>query len=81
MRTVVPWVAGFLVLVALWPAVCMSQEGGPTSCQSAVLLPLPWGESSDTWGFVVAIAAAMATYVVVRLLARRVPPRTPGTRA
>lgn len=69
-RKVIPWVAAAVVLVALWPAVCMSQEGGPTTCQSAVFLPLPWGESADTWGWFAAIAGAAITFVVLRLLLR-----------
>ena len=69
-RKVTPWVAAAVVLVALWPAVCMSQEGGPTTCQSAVFLPLPWGESADTWGWFAAIAGAAITFVVLRLLLR-----------
>ena len=70
MRTVLPWIVGLVVLVVLLPTVCGSSEGGPTTCQSAVLLPLPWGESADTWGYVVAIGAAVAAYVATRLLLR-----------
>lgn len=66
MRSLVPWVLGFVVLVALWPALCMSQEDRPTTCQSALLLPLPWGEGADTWGYVVAVIAASATFYVAR---------------
>jgi hypothetical protein len=61
-----------VVLVALWPAVCMSSEDGPTTCQSAVLLPLPWGDSADTWGWLAAACAAALTYVVLRRLLHRV---------
>lgn len=33
MRGLVPWVGAIIVLVALWPTVCMSAEGGPaTAC-------------------------------------------------
>lgn len=72
MRGLVPWVGAFIVLVVLWPTVCMSAEGDPaTSCQSAVFLPLPWGESADTWGMVVAGGAAIVTVVVLRRLLRR----------
>ena len=71
MRTLGPWIAGFIVLVAFWPTVCMSSEDGPTSCQSAVFLPLPWGESADTWGMVVALGAAVLAYFAVRYLLRR----------
>jgi hypothetical protein len=71
MRTLGPWIAGFIVLVALWPTLCMSSEDGPTSCQSAVFLPLPWGESADTWGMGVAVAAAVLAYFAVRYLLRR----------
>ena len=71
MRTLGPWIAGFIVLVALWPTLCMSSEDGPTSCQSAVFLPLPWGESADTWGMVVALGAAVLVYFGVRYLLRR----------
>ncbi|MFL6179249.1 MAG: hypothetical protein ACJ74E_05285 [Actinomycetes bacterium] len=76
MRRLIPWVAAVLAVVALWPTVCMSAEGGPTTCQSAVLLPLPWGDNADSWGMVVAIGAALVTYVVLhRLLRQR--PKTP----
>lgn len=71
MRTLGPWITGFIVLIALWPTLCMSAEGGPTSCQSAVLLPLPWGESADTWGMGVALAAGVLAYFAVRYLLRR----------
>ena len=71
MRRVVPWAAAIVVLIALLPAVCVSSEGGPTSCQSLVMLPLPWGENADTWGYVVAFAAMLATFVGLRLLLRR----------
>jgi hypothetical protein len=47
-----------------------SEEGGPTTCQSAVFLPLPWGESADTWGWFAAIAGAAITFVLLRLLLR-----------
>jgi hypothetical protein len=73
MRAIGPWVTGLAVLVALWPAVCMSSEGGPTSCQSAVFLPLPWGENADTWGMVVAIGAAVLAFLTVRSMLRRTP--------
>ncbi len=72
MRVVGPWLAGLLVLVVLWPTVCMSSEDGPTSCQSAVLLPLPWGDSADTWGMVVAVGAALLAYVAAHYLLRRI---------
>jgi hypothetical protein len=71
MRKVAPWIVALVVLIVLWPTLCMSSEGGPTSCQSAVLLPLPWGESADSWGMVVAVAAAVIAYVAVRWLLRR----------
>jgi hypothetical protein len=71
MRALGPWLAGIIVLVVLWPAVCMSGEDGPTTCQSAVLLPLPWGDSADTWGMVAAVAAATLTFLAVRHLTRR----------
>lgn len=69
-RKVIPWAGAAVVLVALWPTLCMSEEGGPTTCQSAVFLPLPWGESADTWGWFAAIAGASITFVVLRLLLR-----------
>ncbi|WP_432478241.1 hypothetical protein [Nocardioides sp. GXQ0305] len=68
MRRVVPWLGAIAVLVALLPVVCSSSEDGATSCQSLVLLPLPWGESADTWGYVVAFAAMLATFLALRLL-------------
>ena len=71
MRRLLPWIVGFAVLVLLWPAVCMSSEDGPTSCQSAVLLPLPWGETADSWGMGVAVAAAVLAYFAVRYMLRR----------
>lgn len=71
MRTLGPWIAGFFVLVALWPTLCMSAEDGPTSYQSAVFLPLPWGESADSWGMAVALGAAVLAYFAVRYLLRR----------
>ena len=74
MRIVSPWLAVLLVLIALWPTVCVSSETGPTSCQSAVL-PLPWGESADTWGMVVASVAAVLTYFAVRHLLQRTASR------
>ncbi len=63
--------AATTVLVALWPTVCMSAEGGATTCQSAVFLPLPWGESADTWGWLAAIAVALLTFIGLRRLLRR----------
>lgn len=75
MRVLGPSLAGLLVLIALWPALCVSSEDGPTSCQSAVFLPLPWGESADTWGMVVAGAAAVLTCLAVRHLLRRTASR------
>lgn len=71
MRRVIPWVAALMVLVALLPAVCVSEADGPTSCQSLVLLPLPWGDDADTWGWAVAFGAMLATFVALRLLLRR----------
>ena len=70
-RRLVPWAGAAIVLVALWPTLCMSSEGGPTTCTSAVLLPLPWGESADTWGMLAPIAAALLTYAVLRRLLRK----------
>ncbi|GHJ61170.1 hypothetical protein NOK12_36880 [Nocardioides sp. OK12] len=67
MRRVGPWVAGAVVLVALWPVLCVSSEDGPTNCRS-VLVALPWGEGADSWGMVVAAAAAVLAFVVVRRL-------------
>ena len=78
MRGLVPWVGAIIVLVALWPTVCMSAEGGPaTACQSAVFLSLPWAESADTWGMVAAGGAAILTFVVLRKLLRRSTSKTP----
>ena len=72
-RRLSPWVAAAMVLIALWPTVCMSAEGGPTTCQSAVFLPLPWGDSADTWGMVAAVGAAVVTYFALRRLLRKRP--------
>ena len=74
MRRVLPWLAAVAVFVALLPAVCVSEEGGPTSCQSLVLVPLPWGDHADTWGYVVAFAAMLATFLALRLVLRRPTP-------
>lgn len=63
-----PGVAAFVTLVVLWPAVCMSSEDGPTTCQSAVFLDLPWGENADTWGIGVALGGALAVFVLLVLL-------------
>ena len=41
------------------------------TCQSAVFLPLPWGDNADTWGFLAAIGAALLTFIVLRRLLRR----------
>jgi protein-S-isoprenylcysteine O-methyltransferase Ste14 len=77
MRSLAPWIIGFVVLVVLWPTVCASSEGGATTCQSAVLLPLPWGESADSWGMIVAIGAAAIAYFAVRYVLRRNRRRDP----
>ncbi len=71
MRAVFPWLVGGMTLVALWPALCVSSEGGDESCQSALFLPLPWGRYTDTLGFVVAIGAALLASLTVRRLLRR----------
>jgi hypothetical protein len=76
MRRVLPWLVAVVVLVVLWPTLCVSQEGGPTSCRSAVSLPLPWGESADTWGMVTAVVAAVVIFSVVRATLRRLPTRS-----
>jgi hypothetical protein len=70
MRRVVPWLAAVAVLVLLLPTVCVSQEDGPTRCQNVVSLPLPWGDDADTWGYIVAFAAMLATFLALRLLLR-----------
>jgi hypothetical protein len=36
-----------------------------------VFLPLPWGDSADTSGFLAAIGAALLTNIVLRRLLRR----------
>jgi hypothetical protein len=74
MRRVGPVLGAVIVLVALWPTLCVSQEGGPTSCQSAIFLPLPWGDSADTWGMATAIVAAVLMYLVLRRVLRRTEP-------
>ncbi len=71
MKGLLPWAAALLTLILLWPAVCVSSEDGPTSCQSLALVPLPWGESADTWGFVAALVGAVVAFVAVRLLVSR----------
>ena len=70
MRVLLPPTAALLVLVALLPVLAMSQEGGPTTSRS-LLLPLPWGDSADTWGYLVAFGASLLTFVVARRLLRR----------
>jgi hypothetical protein len=77
-RRVVPWLAAVAVLLALLPGLCTSEEDGPTTCQSLVLLPLPWGENADTWGYVTAFAAMLATFLGLRLLLGR-SPGSPGS--
>jgi hypothetical protein len=77
MRKLWPWIGAVIVLIALWPTLCVSQEGGPTSCQSALFLPLPWGESADTWGMVTAVVAAVLTYFVLRMVLRRSASKAP----
>ncbi len=67
MRRAVAWVGALVVLVLLLPTLCMGSEDGATRC-SSLLLPLPWGESSDTWGYAVAIGASLTTFVALRLL-------------
>jgi hypothetical protein len=76
MRRLIPWVAAVFVALVLWPTVCVSTEGGPTTCQSAVLLPLPWGDNADSWGIAVALGAALVTYIILHKLLRR-RPKTP----
>jgi hypothetical protein len=72
MRIAVAGVVGVVVLLALWPALCVESEFGQSSCTSAVLLPLPWGvEQADTWGMVVAAFAALLAVVLTLKLARR----------
>lgn len=70
MRVLLPSAAALLVLIALLPVLGMSQEGGPTTSRS-LLLPLPWGDSADTWGYVVALGASLLTFVVGRRVLRR----------
>lgn len=74
-RRFLPAACALAVLIALWPVLCMSGEDGPTSCQSVVFIPLPWGESADTWGMVVPIVLAVVTYLLLRRLLR---PRLAG---
>ena len=76
MRAVVPSAAAFLVFVALFPLFGMSQEnedGLGTSLESSrsLLLPLPWGESADTWGYAVTFGASLLTFLLGRRLLRR----------
>ena len=72
MRKVLAGVAAMVVLIALWPALCMESENGASSCSSAVFLPLPWSSSSaDTWGMVTALLAAIFAFVLVLKLPRR----------
>ncbi len=71
MRVVLPGLAAFVVLVVLWPAVCMGSEDVPTISCSSLLIRLPWRGSADSWGIVVAVVAAVLTYVGLRWLLRR----------
>lgn len=73
-RRLVPLAGALVVLTVLWPLLCMSGEDEPTSCKS-VFIPLPWGDSADTWGMVVPIAGAVLAYCLLRWLLR---PRTPN---
>ncbi len=75
-RRLIPVVCALAVLVALWPVLCMSGEDEPTSCQSALFISLPWGESADTWGMVVPIVGAVLTFLLLRRLLRRRPAGT-----
>lgn len=69
MGKVLAGAAALIVLVALWPSLCVSAEGGPSTCRSLVL-PLPWGDSADTWGMGVAVVAAVLTFLVGLRLSR-----------
>ena len=72
MRTFLAGAAGVGVLLGLWPAACMESEAGESSCTSALMLPLPWSaENADTWGMVVAVFAAILTFVLVTELPGR----------
>jgi hypothetical protein len=72
MRVLLPPAAALLVLVALLPVLSVSQEDGPTTSRS-LLLPLPWGDGADTWGYAVAVGASLVTFVLGRRLLRRDP--------
>jgi hypothetical protein len=68
---VVPWVTAVMILVALWPTLCMSGGRRADHLPERGFLPLPWGESADTRGWLVAIVAAMITFIVLRIALRR----------
>ncbi len=70
-RRLIPVLSALAVLVASWPVLCMSGEDEPPSCHSAVLIPLPWGESADTWGILVSIVGAVLTFLLLRRLLRQ----------
>ncbi len=71
MRTLLAGTAALLVLVALWPVTCVSTGGGPeTDCTSLVLVPLPWRDNADTWGIVVALAAAALAFLLISRVRR-----------
>jgi hypothetical protein len=71
MRMIWPGLAAVLVLVALWPLECVEAEGGPTLCQSALSLPLPWGATADSLGIAAALVGAILTFIGVTALVRR----------
>ncbi len=68
MRRLTSWVAAIVVFLALWPTLCVSSEDEATTCKSALLLPLPWGESADTWGMLAAVVASAATFILIQRL-------------
>lgn len=72
MRWVLATAAGFLVLAATWPVICVQGEFDEGSCTSALFLPtIGTAESADSWAVVVSLPAALIAFLVVLRLTQR----------
>ena len=67
MRILVPGLVGLFALIATWPVLCQSGSDidGAETCRSLVVW-LPWGGASDTWGFIASLASAVVAFVATR---------------